>query len=143
MHSLVARQIFSDETGVLTSELFTLRGWHAFTIAFPVLDIGFTAADQVRIRIRMLCGEYNDEPASIELLNPKGEYVAAVEQDPGGVFNSSAHPVTGRPFICMRGSREYHVHPSHINDRWETIRDQFTLGYVLTQVWRAWKRRNP
>lgn len=142
MHSLVAQEIFADETHGLTPELFKLRGWHLYAIAFPVLDVGFRVANEVRIRIRMLCGQYNDEPPSIELLNPAGAYLASVTPDPGGVFNVSAHPATGRPFICMRGSREYHIHPSHVADRWDAIRDQYTLGHVLTQVWRAWRRRN-
>jgi len=143
MNSLVAQEIFADEIQALTPELFSLRGWHLFAKAFPVIDIGFKAADQVRMRIRMVCGQYNDEPPSIELLSPEGEFLQSVQQDPAGIFNSSVHPSTGRPFICMRGSREYHTHPSHTTDRWEVIRENYTLGYVLTQIWRAWKRRNP
>jgi len=143
MHSLAAQQIFADETQALTPELFALRGWHLFVMTFPVIDVGFKAADQVRMRIRMLCGQYNDEAASIELLSAAGEYLVAVQGDPAGVFNSSAHPTTGRPFICMRGAREYHIHPSHVADRWDAIRAQYTLGHVLTQVWRAWRRIKP
>lgn len=143
MNSLVAQQVFADETQGLTPELFALRGWHLFSMAHPIIDVGFKVADQVRMRIRMVCEQYNDHPASIELLSPDGTLLQSVEPDPGGVFNPGAHPSTGRPFICMRGSREYHIHPSHTSDGWEAIRDQYTLGYLLTQVWRAWKRRNP
>ena len=29
-----------------------------------------------------------------------------------------AHPVTKRPFLCLRGVREYHEHPQHDGDDW-------------------------
>lgn len=142
MHRMVSEQHFGDETAGFTPELFELRGWKPFEIAFPVIDVGFTAGGEIRVRIRMRCEQYNDDPASIELLNPQGQFLESVEADPAGVFNPGKHPSTGRPFICMRGSKEYHTHPSHIGDSWHGIRDSHSLGYVLTQVWRAWKRRN-
>ena len=28
------------------------------------------------------------------------------------------HPITGRPFLCVPGTREYHSHPQHSGDDW-------------------------
>ncbi len=40
----------------------------------------------------------------------------------------------------MRGAREYHTHPSHVGDVWESVKasSSFTLGGILTQLWHAW-----
>ncbi|MES2304296.1 MAG: putative metal-binding protein [Gemmatimonadota bacterium] len=68
--------------------------------------------------------------------------MTTLSPDPTGVFNGGAHPATGRPFVCMRGSREYHAHPSHIAELWEGIRrsSAYDLGGILTQLWHAWQK---
>jgi hypothetical protein len=48
-----------------------------------------------------------------------------------------AHPVTKRPFLCMRGIREYHTHPQHTGDDWMLYRGNFGVFDVLATVWRT------
>jgi hypothetical protein len=42
----------------------------------------------------------------------------------------------------MRGFREYHNHPSHLNDSWEIYRGQdgMNLAGLIDQLSRAWRR---
>lgn len=48
-----------------------------------------------------------------------------------------AHPKTGRPFLCLRGIREYHEHPQHSGDDWLLYRDQTSLFSLVLAVWRV------
>jgi len=36
----------------------------------------------------------------------------------------AGHPKTGRPFLCVRGTRQYHTHPQHSGDSWLLSRAQ-------------------
>ena len=110
-----------------------------------MLEVGFRKQGVVAIRIRLRCDDWNDLPPSIEVCDPQGACVTSLPHNLSGILNMSAHPVTGKPFICMRGSREYHTHSSHSSDAWATIKhlDAFTLGGILTQIWRAWQKASP
>ena len=41
----------------------------------------------------------------------------------------------------MRGSREFHTHPSHLNEQWAQYRGQDGMGLIgiLMQVATAWR----
>ena len=45
----------------------------------------------------------------------------------------------------MAGACEYHEHPSHVNDLWANYRalDAYSLGGIVTQLWRGWERYWP
>lgn len=47
------------------------------------------------------------------------------------------HPTTKRPFLCLRGTLEYHEHPQHSGDEWALWRDQCGLFTTLFAVWRT------
>lgn len=53
------------------------------------------------------------------------------------------HPVTGLPFLCLRGIREYHVHPQHSGDDWLLYRDSGhgTLISICDAIWKFSTRR--
>lgn len=139
MLELLSRNLFEKEIGGIV-RIAPLRGWTVFDTSYPIIDMGFTGHNK-NIRIRMVCDNWNELPPSIELLDMDGKYLASIRRDPAGVFNDSAHARTGRPFICMVGSREYHTHESHLNDHWanHSQRSGYDLGGILTQVWRAWE----
>lgn len=48
-----------------------------------------------------------------------------------------AHPTTGRPFLCLRGIREYHEHPQHSGDQWLLYRDSMSLFSIVMSLWRV------
>lgn len=140
MHPLAAKELFDKDVATLTLALAQRRGWELNSLEFPVIDCSFHASGRTTLRIRFHCDDWNDLPPSISLHAADGSYLPTLLPNPTSVFNSSKHPNTDRPFICMRGSREYHTHPSHLNDPWEPLKGSasYTLGGILTQVWNAW-----
>ena len=140
MHEAASRALFEEEVEKFRPELMELRRWTIFASRYPILDVGFHALDGARLRLRLVCDDWNERPPSVEFLDWAGQPLQTIERDPAGVFNNSPHPSTGKPFVCMKGAREYHSHPSHTTDAWETIRgnNKFTLGGILTQVWHVW-----
>ncbi len=140
MHPTASRALFEAEVKKLSPELSGRRGWLLHSVAHPIIDCSFTARDRTALRVRFTCDDWNDLPPSITLHSADGSMLTTLPPNPTGVFNPSAHPSTGRPFICMRGAREYHTHPSHVTDLWENLRNSsaYDLGGILTQVWNAW-----
>ena len=47
------------------------------------------------------------------------------------------HPVTHRPFLCLRGIREYHEHPQHSGDDWLIYRRSMSLFSAVMSLWRV------
>jgi hypothetical protein len=79
---------------------------------YPILDV--TILHTRSLRLRLHCESWDEIPPSIDLLNVDGSFVGGAM--PGDIFHNGPHPNTGRPFVCMRGTREYHTHSSHLGD---------------------------
>jgi hypothetical protein len=47
------------------------------------------------------------------------------------------HPTTHKPFLCLRGIREYHEHPQHSGDDWMLYRQTLSLFSILMSLWRV------
>jgi len=142
MHAAASLALFEAEVQTLSPEFARRRRWLLHSVTHPTIDCSFTEQDRTTLRVRLICDDWNDLPPSITLHAADGAMLEALPPNPTGVFNSSAHPATGRPFICMRGSREYHTHPSHVGDLWDNLKNSsaYTLGGILTQVWHAWRK---
>ena len=140
MNETLARGIFENQVRGLTGRLLEFRGWTLFAKEYPVLDVGFEAEGRTPLRVRLECEGWNEKPASIKLLTLEGRGLTYVPLDISGVINRGPHPIMRRPFVCLPGSREYHGHTHHMTDRWENYRDKddFTLGGILTKIWRTW-----
>lgn len=52
--------------------------------------------------------------------------------------------VTPKPFLCMRGLREYHTHFQHADDRWENYRNHpdFSLVALVQKVGQKFQGAN-
>ena len=140
MHPAAAKALFDADVATLTPALGKRRGWTFHSLVFPLVDCSYTAPDRTPLRVRLTCGDWNELPPQISLHNADGTLLTTPLTNPTGVFNGSLHPVANRQFICMRGSREYHMHPSHVGDPWESLRghSSYTIGGILTQIWHAW-----
>lgn len=140
MLEVLSRAAFERDVGRLDSRLASRLGWTVVQRDFPILDVVIHHRSRP-LRLRLDCAGWDDMPPSIELLAEDGSHLATVP--PGiPVFNPGGHPATGRPFVCMRGSREFHTHPSHLSESWDNYRGQpgnDLLGLV-EQLGRAWKR---
>jgi hypothetical protein len=142
MHPAAAKALFDEEVARFAPPLAARRLWIFHSLEFPTIDCSFTGPGRTTLRLRLHCDDWDDLPPAISLHNADGSYLTTLPQNPSGVFNMSPHPSTGRPFICMRGAREYHTHPSHVADYWENLKDNssYNLGGILTQVWNAWHK---
>jgi hypothetical protein len=49
----------------------------------------------------------------------------------------ATHPVTGAPFFCLAGVREYHEHPQHTGDDWLLYREDINVFATLMSVIRC------
>lgn len=142
MHPAAAKALFDQEVANLSAALAQRRGWVFHTIEFPIIDCSFTAPGRTTLRLRLQSDNWNDLPPAISLHAADGTPLTTLLPNSTGVFNQGPHPATGRPFVCMRGAREYHTHPSHVGDPWESLKSSstYSLGGILTQLWSAWQK---
>ncbi len=142
MHPTAAKALFDEEMVTFTPHLARRRQWVFHALDFPVIDCLFEAAGRTTLRVKMTCDDWNDLPPAISLHAADGSLLTAPMSNPSNVFHPGPHPTTQKLFICMRGSREYHTHPSHLGDPWDALkgRSSYTLGGILTQIWNAWQK---
>ena len=140
MHPAAAKALFNADVATLTQALGKRRRWEFHSLEFPTVDCSFTALGRTPLHLKFNCSDWNELPPEISLHNSDGTLLTTPLTNPTGVFHPSPHPLTNRLFICMRGTREYHTHPSHVGDPWDSLRDQssYTIGGILTQIWNAW-----
>lgn len=82
--------------------------------------------------IRLDGSSYDAEPFSVAVTDETGA-IAEQTRWPGTLF-SGVHPVLGQGFVCIRGTYEYHCHPSHLNERWEIYRSTLRLPRLLDHL---------
>jgi hypothetical protein len=140
MHPDASKVIFEEEVGRWPPDLAVTRAWILHQVAYPVMDCEFTHTGRTPLRMKLSFDGWNDQPPSIALLSSAGAQLTSLPPNPTGIFNPSAHQNTGRPFVCMAGSREFHSHSSHLNEPWSQFRDKpgFGVGDILTKLWHGW-----
>ena len=138
MHEVLARENFARDVGFLSPVFLQSRGWILNQVEMPILDVTFTSATPLRVRLR--CDEWDELPPSVELLKVDGG--AYVEGLKGPVFHKDSHPIVGRSWVCMVGYREYHTYVSHVTDVWAAYRGQdgMNLSGLLDRLNRAWRK---
>lgn len=82
--------------------------------------------------IRLGGATYDAEPFSVTVIDATGQ-IAEQSKWPGTLFYG-VHPGLGRGFVCVRGTFEYHCHPSHLSERWDTYRSSLRLPRLLDHV---------
>jgi len=145
MNKEASRALFEEQTRHLEGELLAIRNWTCFSREYPTLDVGFAGPGRQPLRVRMQCDDWNELPPAIDLLSIAGEQLKSLPSGPTGIFHQGPHNMTGRPFVCMAGTREYHTHSSHTSDLWENYkaRSGYDLGGILTQIWAGWLKSTP
>lgn len=142
MHQAVAQTLFEREVGKWPPELAANNGWIFHTLKFPVIDCEFTRAGRTPLRLRFDCAQWDTEPPSVQLQDSAGTPLKALPGQPDSVFNPGPHPTNGKPFLCIAGVKEFHIHSSHLNETWAQFRNKpgFSLGDMLMKIWHAWLR---
>lgn len=143
MNEFASQALFDAEITKL-SRLAAACGWIVHEAVFPTIDVSFFGKEKRPLRIKIRADNWNEQPASVELLESDGSFVKVGQapQYPSGIFHQGPHPTSQHPFVCMVGTREYHTHPSHVPDLWDNYRcrDQSTLLGLLLQIWNGWRR---
>lgn len=65
-------------------------------------------------------------------LLPLGHVVDANHK--GQLVILDGHPITKRPFLCLRGVREYHDHPQHDGDDWAMYRSSTNVFALVERL---------
>jgi hypothetical protein len=74
--------------------------------------------------------KYDDEPVGVFVAENAVRLLPGSEWPPG--LCQDKHPVLHRPFARVRGTIDYHIHPSHIEDGWDRYRGRIRLtGLVV------------
>ena len=138
MHESLARINFEHDVAALSEVFAERQKLVVHARSYPMLDV--TVEHTKPLRLRLQGDSFDELPPAIELLNSDGASWSGPL--PGGIFHAGPHPITGKPFVCMRGAREYHTHSSHLADKWDNYRGQDGMGIVgiLMQVASVWRR---
>jgi hypothetical protein len=127
------------------------RGIFVCEARFPKIYAVFTAPQLqpalVLFGVELDFTNYDLWPPSLTLINPftrspekpavhflRPRPNAKVGENP---FESAlAEHAGAQPFLCMKGIREYHMHPAHTGDPWLQYRgtEIGTLGFILDKV---------
>lgn len=141
MHEVLARKNFEKDVAILTPAFCERQKWRLNECAFPVMDV--TILCKRPIRLRFIANNWREDPPSIQILTPHGADWTEDFAGANGVFNGSGHPRTGKKFICMRGSLEFHTHSSHLNESWAGHREkEGNLVGLLMQLDNVWRKGN-
>src|SRR5258708_11440819 len=71
--------------------------------------------------------QYNEMSWAFEFEPKRGSHLVLVND----------HPISHKPFLCVRGVREYHEHPQHSGDDWLLYRHKTSLFSLVMTLWRA------
>jgi hypothetical protein len=82
--------------------------------------------------VRLDGRNYDSAPFSVTVVEETGG-IADRAKWPGTLFHG-LHPALGRGFVCIRGTFEYHCHPSHLQDPWATYRATLRLPRLLDHL---------
>jgi hypothetical protein len=140
MNRAASQALFDEQVSHLDGVLLQMRKWRVFSRTFPLVDVSFEDANRTPFRVQMHCEDWNASPPSIALLAVDGTVLTALPTGPTGIFHQGPHPITGRPFVCMAGSQEYHTHSSHTADLWDNYKARagYDVGGILTRIWNGW-----
>jgi len=130
LHPLVLAELLAAEADVARERLagrvdsVSAEGDHVV--------VSFRAHDQLW-RLRLDGAEYDAKPLAVSVVDDAGATVG-VEAWPPGLAYGGDHPFVHRPWVCIRGTFEYHTYPGHTADGWERYRGNLRLPDVVSHL---------
>lgn len=114
------------------------NGWEIAKAEYPILDVVLThPRSKRRVGFHFVCDDWNEQAPSLILFDPEFKSQFGWDQWPQGGWSVHAdHPTLHRPFLCLAGIREFHLHSSHLNDHWSGLRGKasYSLGNIVHRV---------
>lgn len=152
----VAKKYFDKEVDFFKQhqDISESRGWKVERIYFPFFEISFllptNRGDLKYLTLRFNLMNFNILPMSVEviypdkfILGPNSVIIGATDkiirkiQITPGKNVLLIHHKTKKPFICMKGIYEYHIHSQHEKTYWDVFRysDFGSLFYFVNAIW--------
>ena len=131
----VARLKFERDTRPLVEcrDPFVAAGIAPLVVAFPILRVGLHWPSRaLDIALELRAPDWDYRPPAADWVREDGSPWPLSDAPQGGGFQG-AHPRSGRPWLCYRGSLDYHEWEGHVDDHWWAIRDdpQYRLlGFI-------------
>lgn len=122
-----AGHIILPQGTIMAAKIFSLSA-RAFKAHFDLSDYDLRAPS---LEFRDL---WSDAPLAYATMFRALEFE---QQRRAHVVLLDGHPTTGKPFLCLRGIREYHEHPQHSGDEWLLYRTEISLFSIVMSMWRT------
>jgi hypothetical protein len=131
LHPSVLSELLDDEV-VVINERLAARG---VTAQRDGHHVQVRAPELGENRILILDAErYDGEPVGVLIGDTDGHVLPGSEWPPG--LCQGEHPILRRPFVCVRGTIDYHAHPSHTSDAWDRYRGRIRLADLVVHLLR-------
>jgi hypothetical protein len=112
--------------------------WEVVGRTYPIFEVVWThPRSGRRVGFRFFFEDWDAIAPSLELFDPASGTPLTWGQWPKNIWSvGNEHPLTKKPFLCLRGIREYHDHPSHLGDSWAALRglDSYSMIYLVYRV---------
>jgi Predicted metal binding domain len=120
------------------NEFAKANGWDIVGFTYPNAEIIFTHPKSGRrVGFRFNCSNWDETSPSLSLFDPETkEELPWARWPQEGWSAGDRHSVTGKPFLCLPGIHEYHIHESHLNDHWANLKGKlsYSLPHIFARV---------
>lgn len=97
----------------------------------PLLD----RRQETSIVLALGCDNYDTDPPSLAFMaNWEATQELHFQSWPKGAGVVQQHPVTGKPFLCRPGLREFHTHYQHGDEPWDKYRGRIRPRDLLLNI---------
>lgn len=128
LHPTVLADLLAQEADVAQHRL---AGLAVFEAGAGHVDVTFKAHGR-DWTLRLSGPDYDRLPLSVSFVGATGEPLPHEQWLPG--ISHGIHPVTTRPWVCLRGTLEYHLYPGHTSDSWDLSRADLRLADVAAHI---------
>jgi hypothetical protein len=131
LHPQVLRDLLECEADVARERLGDRVS--AITVGEAYVEVRFTHSGVER-RLRLTGKDYDRRPLSVSFVDPDGTPLAQEQWPP--ISMGTPHPVLGSPWVCLRGTLEYHLYPGHTagGDSWDASRGDLRVPDVIDHI---------
>lgn len=123
LHPALLDALLDDEI-VVINERLSSRGVTACRNGRSV-EIRSATIGAERI-LRLDAERYDGDPVGVFVASATDGHLLPGSEWPTGLYQGE-HPTLQRPFVCVRGTIDYHAHPSHVDDVWDRYRGRIRL----------------
>lgn len=132
LHPLVRHDLLADEADVARERLGERVS--SIVVDGDTVDVTFTA-HECTWRLRLTGTEYDRLPVAVSFIDDTGKDLPGAAWPPG-VYMGTDHPVLNKPWVCLRGTLEYHLYTGHTagGDSWDANRADHRLADVVSHL---------